>query len=74
MKSCKADKCRQKLDLVERFECNLCKKIYCSYHRYYETHSCPNFKQSEQLLSGEMEKFLIMYNMNKIFDKAVKVK
>jgi hypothetical protein len=80
MKKCKCGvkTCKNKnLDLVSRFTCNLCNSIYCPDHRHYETHDCSVYKSQKnesQLFSGEFEKYLILHNMNKIFDDVAKNK
>ncbi len=73
LKSCK----NKNLDLVSRFTCNLCKITYCPDHRHYETHNCSIYnlqKNDSQLLSGEFEKYMVLHNMNKIFDDITKNK
>lgn len=78
MKKCKCSNktcLNRDLDLVSRFTCNLCNKIYCTSHRHYEKHNCSVFnsqKDGSQLFYGEMEKYLILHNMNKLFDDAIK--
>lgn len=75
---CSASKCREKrLGPSNKFTCNLCNNIFCPDHRLYETHDCPVFlnqKTNTQLLSGDMEKYLIQHNMNKIFNEMLKSK
>ena len=76
---CSASKCKQKrLGPSNKFTCNLCNSIFCPDHRLYETHDCPIFlsqkNNNNQLLSGDMEKYLIQYNMNKIFNEMIKSK
>ncbi len=63
------------LDLVSRFECNLCNIIYCPSHRLYEKHNCIVFnsqRNTSQLFTGELEKYLAIYNMNKLYDYEIK--
>jgi hypothetical protein len=73
---CSASKCKEKkLGPSNKFICNLCNNTYCPDHRYYETHNCQVFlsqKNTTQLFSGEMEKYLIQHNMNKNFNDITK--
>ena len=75
---CGVKRCKNKnLDLVSRFSCNLCNITYCPEHRHYESHDCSIFKlqrDSSQLFSGEFEKYIILHNMNKVFDDIAKNK
>ncbi len=73
---CSAEKCKEKqLGLSSRFSCNMCNKVFCPDHRHYESHNCKEYyeqNKSNQLFTGEMEKYLVMHNMNKLFHEIAK--
>ncbi len=65
--------CKEIIDLVNKHECNKCKKIHCLYHRVYESHNCSVFldqqKKEENILQKQRQKIILQNKLLKDLKK-----
>ncbi len=77
---CNFPKCRNYMELVNRWTCSYCKNIFCSGHRMYENHNCAIYNEikTKQNNSGtifhsqELSHFEKMFKMSKVVDNLIK--
>lgn len=77
---CNFIKCRNHMNLLNRWPCSYCNKIFCSGHRMYEDHNCGIYNEikTKQNNSGtlfhsnELYQFEKMFKLSKVIDKHLK--
>jgi predicted nucleic acid binding AN1-type Zn finger protein len=57
--------CNKKLNITNRFVC-YCNNIFCSEHRYIESHNCPEIKNTIEKEKKILEKNLIKLDSQKL--------
>ena len=67
LKKCPIKGCKDKLNLINRFQCNKCLITHCLYHHIYEAHNCPIFNKEqsnkENLIEKEKDKIKKVNNL-----------
>ena len=60
---CNVKGCKEVIDLVNRHQCQKCKKIHCLFHRIYESHNCEVFlKESKKDIFKDIKKKFQLQN------------